>query len=146
MAGFIDALERAILDHVLNDGAYTPPATWYVGLGTTATVPADDGTGFTEVSTSGTAYARQATSGATWNAATGAAPATKSNGVTITFPQATASWGSVGYFGLFTAASGGTPQIWGPLTTPISVGSGSTASFAAGALVARLGDPADSYP
>lgn len=144
MAGPIDAVERALLDHLLNDGTYTPPATWYVGLGTTATVPADDGTGFTEVA--GGSYARQSTSGATWAAATGSAPATKSNGAVITFPQATASWGSVGYFGLFTAVSGGTPQIWGALTTPISVGSGSTASFAIGALVIRLGDPSDSYP
>ena len=144
MAGFIDTLEQAVLNHVLNDGSYSPPVAWYVALGTTATTPTDTGAGFTEVS--GGSYARVSTSAATWNAASGTAPAIKDNGQTITFPQATAAWGVVGYFGLFGAVSGGTVQIFGTLTGgPYTISTGTTPSFAPGALVIKLGDPGDSY-
>lgn len=141
MAGAVDALERAILDHILNDGTYTPPSNWFVALSTT--VPADDGSGFTEPV--GASYARVSTSGSTWTAASGTSPATKSNGVTITFPQATGSWGTVTHFGLFIASSGGTVQIWGALDTSVSIGNGDTRQFPIGELKVQLGDPGDVY-
>src|SRR5215216_712658 len=141
MAGFIDALEQALLDHVLNDGTYTPPTNWFVALSTTT--PTEAGGNFTEPV--GNAYARVSTAAADWAAATGTTPATKSNGNAITFPAATGSWGTVTHFGLFTASSGGTVQIWGALTTSKAVGSGDIASFAASALTGELGDPSGTY-
>lgn len=140
-AGFIDSLEQAVLDHVLNDGTYTPPANWFVALSTTT--PTEAGGNFTEPS--GNAYARVSTAAADWAAASGTAPAVKDNANAITFPTASGSWGTATHFGLFTASSGGTVQIWGALDTSKSVGSGDTASFAVGALDVKLGDPTDTY-
>lgn len=144
MAGFINSLEAAILDHVLNDGTYTPPANWFIGL--SSTTPDEAGANFTEPS--GGSYARVSTAAADWAAAVGGAPSTKANGVAKSFPQATADWVSganLTHFGLFIASSGGTVQIWGALGTAKPVLNGDTASFAIGALVIKLGDPADTY-
>lgn len=141
MAGFISSLEAAILDHVLNDGAYTPPTNWFVGLSTTT--PTDTGTNFTEPS--GNAYARVSTAAADWAAAAAGDPSTKSNGNAVTFPQASGSWGTVTHFGLFSATSGGTVQIWGALGTSKAIGTGDTPSFAASAIIIQLGDPGDTY-
>ncbi|MDP9488130.1 MAG: hypothetical protein M3Q49_20465, partial [Actinomycetota bacterium] len=82
---FSDFMENTILNEVFGGVNYVPVGTVYVALYTTA--PDDAGAGGTEVS--GGAYARVAvTNNATnWPAAVGGA---KSNGVAITFPQATA--------------------------------------------------------
>ena len=57
-----------------------------------------------------------------------------SNSAIVTFPAATGSWGTVSYFGIWTAASGGTFQGSGALMTPKAVGNGDTARFLANAL------------
>lgn len=144
MAGFIDSLERAVLDHVLNDGTYTPPTNWFVGLSTTT--PDDAGASFTEPSSGG--YARVSTAAADWAAATGTAPATKANGNAITFPTASGTWSSgsnMTHFGLFIASTGGTVQIWGALLVPKPVINGDTPSFPVGTLIVKLGDPGDTF-
>lgn len=124
-----DYLEAKVLDHVLGGPDYTRPATIYVALYTTA--PTDAGGG---VEVSGGSYSRVAvTNNSTnWPATSGG---TKSNGTSITFPTATASWGTVQAVGLLDAATGGNLLFWATLETPKSVGAGDTASFAAGALV-----------
>jgi hypothetical protein len=123
-------LENALLDHALGGGDYTRPATVYVALYTAA--PTDSGGG-TEVSTSGTAYARVSTTNnaTNWPAASSGS---KSNGTVITFPTATASWGTVVAFGIFDASTSGNLMYWGDLTVSKSVASGDTASFAVGTL------------
>lgn len=99
--------------------------TCYMGLSTTT--PAADGTNFTEPS-SANGYARtlvgqyntpstQVMGTPSFSAGVG----TITNTSIIYFPEATASWGSITYFGLFTAASGGTPLVWGALTTATTV-------------------------
>lgn len=141
-AGFIDTLEQALLDHVLNDGAYTPPTNWFIALSTTT--PTEAGANFTEPS--GNGYARVSTAAADWAAASGTAPAIKDNANAITFPTASGgSWGTVTHFGFFTASSGGTVQIWGALAVSKAIGDGDTASFGVGALDVKLGDPSDSF-
>lgn len=124
-----DYLEAKVLDHVLGGPDYTRPATIYVALYTTA--PTDAGGG---VEVSGGSYSRVAvTNNSTnWPATSGG---TKSNGTSITFPTATASWGTVQAVGLLDAATGGNLLFWATLGTPKSIGAGDTASFAAGALV-----------
>lgn len=88
MSASSDYLELKLLDHVLGNTAYTQPSNIYLALFTADTgLEANNPTA--EVTTSGTAYARQALSFA--NAASGAA----STDATVTFPIATASYGTV---------------------------------------------------
>lgn len=144
MAGFVDTVEQALLNHFLTDPAYTPPATMYLAL--SSTTPTEAGANFTEPSTG--SYARVSTAATDWGAATGTAPATKSNTAVKTFPTATADWASganLTHFGLYDASSAGNLLAWGPLTTAKPVLSGDTASFGAASLVLKLGDPSDSY-
>jgi hypothetical protein len=126
-----DYLENALLDHVLGGGDFTRPATVYVGLWTAALDDTSDGSTAGEVS--GGSYARVAlTNNATnWPAAAAGA---KSNGVAITFPQATADWGTVTYFAILDAATAGNILYWGALTASKTIQNGDTASFAVGDL------------
>lgn len=141
MAGFISSLEASILDHVLNDGTYTPPTNWFIGVSTTT--PTETGGNFTEPV--GNAYARVSTAAADWAAAAAGDPSTKANGNAITFPSATGAWGTLTHVGFFTASSGGTVQIWAPLAVSKVPTSGDTLSFGVGAIVVELGDPGDTY-
>ena len=84
MAEFSNYLENKVLDHVLRNTSYTSPTTVYVGLYTSD--PTDAGSG-TEVS--GGSYARQSLS------VTTASGGVVTSSADVTFPQATASWGSV---------------------------------------------------
>jgi hypothetical protein len=76
-------------------------------------------------------YARQ---GPIAFANAGSNPTVASNSAIITFPTATAGWGTVTHFGLWTAASGGTFQGSGALSASKAVNSGDVARFGAGAL------------
>jgi hypothetical protein len=58
-----------------------------------------------------------------------------SGAAAVTFPTASASWGTVTHFGLFDAASAGNMLRWGALTTSKTVGNGDTPSFGIGTLV-----------
>lgn len=107
MTGFTNYSARKILDHHTGKTDIGSVPTAYIGLFTDA--PTDAGGG-TEVS--GGSYARVATAGADWNAAAGSAPASCSNANDITFPRATADWGTVVAFGVFDASSGGNLLWW----------------------------------
>lgn len=91
-------LENALINATLRNTSYTPPTTVYVALFTSD--PTDAGSG-TEVSTSGTSYARQS---ATFGAPSNGASVTTAD---ITFPTATASWGTVGWIGIYDALTTG---------------------------------------
>lgn len=39
----------------------------------------------------------------------------------IYFPEATDTWGTIRYFGIFSTQSGGVPLVWGELTEPVEV-------------------------
>jgi hypothetical protein len=121
-------LENAILNHVLGGQTYTPPATVYVALFTVA--PGEAGGG-TEVSGGG--YSRVAVANNTTNWPT-TTSGQKSNANAITFPQATANWGTIVAWGLFDAATGGNLLYYGDVSPSRAVNSGDTAQFAAGAL------------
>jgi hypothetical protein len=121
--GATSARERAIADWLFGSGT---PATWYLGLSTTS--PADDGTGFSEPV--GFAYNRVAipNTAVSWAAAITASDGTtrKENAAKFTFPNPTGSWGSVVAWGLFLAASGGTPEVHQLLDAPITPKNGNT--------------------
>jgi len=120
-----DYLEDAILNHVLRNTSYTSPTEVFVGLFTT--LPSDDGTGGVEVS--GGSYARQ-------GAVTFGAPASGvvANAGAITFPTATASWGTVLGMGIWDLVSGGNLLYYGALATSKVVDIGDQISFANAAL------------
>ena len=123
MAEFSDYLEDKIIDHMLRNQAYTPPSTLYVGLFTAA--PSDAGGG-TEVA--GGSYVRKAV---TLSAASGGA---SSNSADVTFDQATADWGTIGWCALFDAESGGNMLMWTALDASKVINNGDTFKFNAGDL------------
>jgi hypothetical protein len=124
MAGKSDFLENELLDHVLRNSAYTPPAAVYVGLYTAA--PTDAGGG-TEVS--GNAYARQPI---TFGAASGGAV---TNSADITFPTPTPSgWGTVTHFGIFDASTAGNLLYWGALAASQTINASNVVKILTGEL------------
>src|ERR1051326_4905328 len=108
MSGLSDYSAQNFLNYIVGKTAVPTLPTAFIALFTA--VGTDANTGFTEVS--GGSYARQSTSGATWNAASGSAPSTDSNAAAITFPTATANWGTVIAFGLFDALTVGNLLAW----------------------------------
>lgn len=83
-SGKTDYLENELLDHALRNATWSPPATVYLALYTTA--PGESTSG-TEVS--GGSYARQAV---TLGVASGGQV---QNSGLITFPTASAGWGTI---------------------------------------------------
>jgi hypothetical protein len=116
------------LDEALGGVDFTPPPTLYIALYTAA--PSAGGGG-TEVS--GGSYARVAVTNdlTHWPSASGGS---KSNALTITFPTATADWGTVVAVAIMDASSGGNELYFGSLTQSKVVSNGDTAQFAASAL------------
>jgi hypothetical protein len=126
MAGFSNYLRNKILDHLFGKSTYTTP-TVYVALSTAN--PLGDGSGIAEPS--GNGYARVASSSSDWS---DASSFEIQNAATITFPTATGSWGTIAYFALYDAASGGNLLVYGTLSTSSSIISGQTPAFASGDL------------
>jgi hypothetical protein len=106
MAEFSNYLENKLLDHILKAVSYTSPTTVYVGLFTSD--PTDAGSG-TEVS--GGSYARQILS------VTTASGGIVTSSADVTFPQATANWGTISHIGLLDAITSGNLLMHTPLTT-----------------------------
>ena len=106
MAAMSNYLENALINAVLRNTSFTSPATVYVALYTSDPTDADSGT---EVS--GGSYARQAvTFGAPSNGVS-------TNSAQVTFPVATASWGTITHFGIRSASTGGNLLFHGALGT-----------------------------
>ena len=122
-------LENALINATLRNTTYTAPATVYVSLWTSD--PTDAGSG-TEVSTSGTSYARQSvTFGAPSNGAS-------LNTTAVEFPQATASYGTVGWIGINDASTSGNLLYHSPLTTSKTIDTGDIFKIAIGSLSVTL--------
>jgi len=121
-----DYLENALLDHALGGGDYTRAGTVWVALYTAAPTDAGGGTEATGGSYARVAVVNNATN---WPAASGGA---KSNGTAVTFPQASASWGTVVAFAILDAATSGNFLYWGDLTANKTIDTGDTCSFAIG--------------
>ena len=108
---------------MLRNQAFTPPSTLYLALYTDDPTDADTGT---EVSGGG--YARQSF---TLTAASGGA---SSNSADITFPQATADWGTITHVGIRDAATGGNLLMHSALDASKTVNNGDTFKINAGDL------------
>ena len=129
MAEMSDYLEVALLNATLNGTAFTAVNNPYVSLHTAD--PTDAGTG-TEVS--GGSYARTASSFATASGTSGLV-ATDAD---ITFPTATATWGAVGWIGLWDAASGGNMLYHTALDASKTIDSGDIFKITTGNLTVEL--------
>ncbi len=132
MAALSDYLEDELLDHILNNAAFTSPTSVYISLHTGS--PLDDDSGANEVS--GGSYAR-VTKTAGFTVAGGGA-GTASNTTAVSFPTATANWGTVTHVGIYDAATVGNLLAHGALDTSRTVNSGGTVEFGAGDLVMSL--------
>ena len=124
-----DYLEVALLNATLNNTAFTTVATPYISLHTAD--PTDDGTG-TEVS--GGSYARTSASFATASGTSGSV-ATDAD---ITFPTATASWGTVTHIGIWNASSSGDLLYHTALDTSKTIDSGDIFKITSGNLTVTL--------
>lgn len=127
MTYFSNYLENALINATVRATSYTSPATVYLGLFTSDPTDANTGTEIT-----GGSYARQSI--------TFASP---SNGVTsnsadITFPTATADWGTVGWIGIYDALTSGNLLYHAPLTVSKTIGNGDTFKIATGNLTLTL--------
>lgn len=127
----INAMSDYLENKILNDNLVT--GTPYVALYTTD--PTDTGTAGTEVSGGG--YSRKlATFTVTASSAT--------NSADVNFGQASAAWGNVAYFAIWTAASAGNMLFHGALengsgvATTFAVNNGDTFKFPASSLTISL--------
>lgn len=127
MAEMSNYLENALINATLRNTSYTSPAVVYVGLYTTDPTDADTGT---EVS--GGSYARVAvTFGAPSNGVS-------TNSAAVEFPQATGSWGTVGWIGIEDASTAGNLLYHTPLDVSKTIDSGDIFKIAAGSLSVTL--------
>ena len=127
MAEFSNYLENALINATLRNTTYTSPAAVYVGLYTSD--PTDANTG-TEVS--GGSYTRTAvTMGAPSNGVS-------TNTAAVEFPQASGSWGTVGWIGILDASSSGNLLYHTALDTSKTISSGDIFKIAIGGLSVTL--------
>jgi len=127
MAEMSNWLENALINATLRNTTYTSPAAVYVGLYTSD--PTDANTG-TEVS--GGSYTRTAvTMGAPSNGVS-------TNTAAVEFPQASGSWGTVGWIGILDATSSGNLLYHTALDTSKTISSGDIFKIAIGGLSVTL--------
>jgi phosphatidylethanolamine-binding protein (PEBP) family uncharacterized protein len=130
MSAFSDFLENELMDHMFRNSVYSKPALHFA-LFTAA--PSDSGGG-TEVT--GGSYARATVTNDNTAfpqcAATGTP--TKTNALAITFPTASAAWGTVTHWGIFDASTSGNLLAHGALASTRTIASGDVPRLAVGAI------------
>lgn len=135
-----DFAENKGVDALLRGQAIGTPATWHIGLTTDTCTDAGNGT-----EPVGGAYARFAvtaaltewagTQGAGTTVASSGTGGTTSNNNIITFPETTASWGTLQAVRWYDAPTGGNAWICLDLAAPFAAtSSGITVRFPAGQL------------
>lgn len=134
MSAASNYLENKVLDHVLRVASYTQPSGLWLGLFTNtsgnAAANLEAGTLTDEVS--GGSYARQTVAFA---AASGGTSATNA---TVTFPAATANWGTITHVAVMDAATSGNVLFWGAVTTSKTIETGDTFQVSSGNLTISL--------
>jgi hypothetical protein len=134
MSAASNYLENKVLDHVLTATAYTQPAARYLGLfkNTSGNAAANLENGTLTDEISGGAYGRQIVAFAA------ASNGTSATNATVTFPAATANWGTVTHVAVMDAASAGNVLFWGAVTTPKTIETGDTFQVTLGNLTVSL--------
>jgi hypothetical protein len=127
MAEMSNYLENALINATLRNTSYTSPSVVYLGLYTSDPTDADTGTEVT-----GGSYARQAvTFGAPSNGVS-------TNTAAIEFPQATGTWGTVGWVGIEDASTGGNLLYHTALDASKTIATGDIFKIAIGSLSVTL--------
>jgi hypothetical protein len=138
MSDLANYLEAAWLDMLARAAALSAPQTW-IALYTADPTDADSGT---EVSGGGYARVRVFQDSATepyWTPPTLEGPLHEIKNVgVIQFPQATAGWGEVGWFGVRDAAAAGNLLYHSNLVAPRTVNLGDLFRFEPGELILDL--------
>ena len=131
MSAASNYLENALLNHTLTATAFTQPSR-FIALFTAN--PGETGSFAAEIGTSGTAYARQAVSFA---AASSGSSATNA---TVTFPTATANWGTITHVAVVdgNTAGAGNVLFYGAVTTSKTIETGDTFQISSGNLTISL--------
>lgn len=132
-------LEDKIGSYLLRTlASWTKPTGIWVALFTV--LPAEDGTGGTEVSTSATGYGRvqHGPSDATWSAPTNGNGQFSNIGV-IEFGEPTDNWGEIVGFGLYDAETSGNLLVLAALSASVTINDGDPPpAFAEGALLITI--------
>jgi len=135
MSQMSDYLEGQVRAHIFRTASFTKPTVLAVALCTAA--PTDASTGATITEVSGGSYARVQRDplDANWTAASSTDGLTD-NAADITFPTATANWGTVTHVAVLDSVTLGAGNVlfWGALDASKVVNNGDTFKFLAGAL------------
>jgi hypothetical protein len=129
MAALSDYLENELLDHILRNSAWTPPTSVWIAL-FTADNGLESGVITGEVATG--SYARIEVGGSSGRNFNVAASGATDNDADITFPTATADWGTVSYVAIMDASTAGNVLIHGSLAVGKVVNNGDTFKFSTG--------------
>lgn len=118
------------MDGLLGGQSITPAATLYYAALDTLPSASDTGTTIATYEPAGGSYARVAVTnnGTNWSAASARV---KSNATDVTYPTATASWGTIVAVAIVDAASGGNMLAYGSITST-AITSGDVLKHAAG--------------
>ena len=131
MTGFSPYLCKRLMDHWTGKAVYAPPGL-YAGLSLT-----DPSIAITEPAGGG--YSRVSVPAASLGSASLAVPSAILNSASVTFPVPSAGWGSVGYWFVCDAATGGNLLFSSPLDEPVEIPSGASVAFAPGEFAMTLG-------
>ena len=135
MSAMSDYLESEVIKHIFRTGSFTKPTVLAVALCTAATTDAQTGATITEVANTG-AYARTSLNPLDANWTAPGAGGLTDNAAEITFPTATANWGTVTHIAICDSATWGAGNVLlhGALTSSKTVNSGDTFKFTVGSL------------
>lgn len=123
MSAASNYLETAIFNHVFRNTAYTPAATLYLALFTSTASASELEAGTLTNEVSGGSYARQTVSfGAPTNGV-------GTNSGSVTFPAATANWGTIRYVAVMDASTAGNVIWYAQLSSDVTINSGNTFQF-----------------
>ncbi len=134
MGDFSDYLAGKVLELNFGHVAFASSSTYYIGLSTGTITSTNLGTDIAEPSTANN-YARVTYS----NVASNWTTAESSGGVMVVYNTApisfttcnTTAWGQITYSFIADTATGGNLIAWSALTTPKTISTGDTCSFAA---------------
>lgn len=137
MSAASNYLENKLLDHVLTGTSFPQPSRYlalFTNTSGNAAANLEAGTLTDEVSTSGTAYARQAI---TFNAASSGS---SSSSATVTFPTATANFGTITHVAVMDGDTEGAGNVlfYGAVTTAKTIEVGDTFQVSSGNLTISL--------
>ena len=124
-----------MLNYYFGSTSGSPPATYYFGLSTTPITAA--GTGDTEPTSGSYARASATNNKTTWTTTT-TSDRTIENKIVISFPAATAAWGTIVDVGAYDAATGGNLWYYWPLASPVAAQNLATQSFSASSITATF--------